>query len=93
MRVCHINNREQTHLQERRKNANKTYFMLQQSFKNKNISIIIMLKKGGWACCLFLKKYIQIPKIKTKEHNRQNISICIRHTDPNKDRLKANEDS
>ena len=29
----------QTHLQEKIKNANKTYFMLQNFFKNKNISI------------------------------------------------------
>ena len=31
-------NNHRTHLQERIKNANKTYFMLQKFFKNKNIS-------------------------------------------------------
>jgi hypothetical protein len=31
-------NNNQTHLQERIKNANKTYFMLQIIFKNKNTS-------------------------------------------------------
>jgi hypothetical protein len=31
-------NNHQIHLQERIKNANKTYFMLQNFFKNKNIS-------------------------------------------------------
>jgi hypothetical protein len=30
-------NNHQTHLQENIKNANKTYFMLQNIFKNKNI--------------------------------------------------------
>jgi len=30
-------NNNQTHLQQRIKNANKTYFMLQTFFKNKNI--------------------------------------------------------
>jgi len=31
-------NNHQIYLQERIKNANKTYFMLQKVFKNKNIS-------------------------------------------------------
>jgi hypothetical protein len=61
----------QIHLQERIKNANKTYFMLQHFFKNKNT---------------------QKTKIDTKEHNnRQNINICIRNFDTNKEREKAIE--
>jgi DNA replication protein DnaD len=35
--ILHEDNNHQTHLQERIKNANKTYFMLQKFFKNKNI--------------------------------------------------------
>jgi len=49
------------------KRSNKTYFMLQKFFRNKNIS-----KKT---------------KIKAKEHNnRQNVNMCIRILDTNKDR-------
>ena len=36
--ILNADNNHQTHLQERMKNANKTYFMLQNFFKNKNIS-------------------------------------------------------
>ena len=36
--TLHEDNSYQIHLQERIKNANKTYFMLQKFFKNKNIS-------------------------------------------------------
>ena len=36
--ILHEDNNHQIHLQERIKNANKTYFMLQKFFKNKNIS-------------------------------------------------------
>jgi len=36
--ILHEDNNYQIHLQERIKNANKTYFMLQKFFKNKNIS-------------------------------------------------------
>ena len=35
--IINADNNHQTHLQERIKNANKTYFMLQNFFKNKNI--------------------------------------------------------
>jgi len=50
-------------LQETIKNANKTYFMLQKCFKNKNISKKLKLRL----------KNTTIDKIKTKEHNnRQN---------------------
>jgi hypothetical protein len=35
--ILHEDNKHQTHLQERIKNANKTYYMLQKFFKNKNI--------------------------------------------------------
>ena len=35
--ILHEDNNHQIHLQERIKNANKTYFMLQKFFKNKNI--------------------------------------------------------
>ena len=65
--ILNEDNNNQVGLQERIKNANKTYFMLQKVFKNKNIS----------------KKL----KIKTKEHNnRQNVNICIRNLDTNKER-------
>ena len=37
-------NNYQTDLQERIKNANKTYFMLQKFFKNKNISKKLKLR-------------------------------------------------
>jgi len=37
-------NNNQTDLQERIKNANKTYFMLQKFFKNKNISKKLKLR-------------------------------------------------
>jgi hypothetical protein len=57
-------NNNQIDLQERIKNANKTYFMLQNFFKN---------------------------KIKIKEHNnRQNVNICIRHLETNRDRKQMN---
>ena len=36
--ILHEDNSHQIHLQETIKNANKTYFMLQKFFKNKNIS-------------------------------------------------------
>jgi hypothetical protein len=36
--ILNEDNNNQTELQERIKNANKTYFMLQKFFKNKNIS-------------------------------------------------------
>ena len=36
--ILNADNNSQTHLEERIKNANKTYFMLQNFFKNKNIS-------------------------------------------------------
>ena len=36
--ILNADNNHQTHLQERIKNANITYFMLQNFFKNKNIS-------------------------------------------------------
>jgi hypothetical protein len=36
--TLHGDNNHQIHLQERIKNASKTYFMLQNFFKNKNIS-------------------------------------------------------
>ena len=36
--ILNADNNPQTHLQERIKNANKTYFMLQNFFKNKNVS-------------------------------------------------------
>ena len=35
--ILNADNNPQTHLQERIKNANETYFMLQNFFKNKNI--------------------------------------------------------
>jgi hypothetical protein len=51
---------------KRIKNANKTYFMLQKFFKNKNI---------------------KETKIESKEHNsRQNVNICIRNLDTNRDK-------
>jgi hypothetical protein len=36
--ILNEHNNSQIHLQERIKNANKTYFMLQNFFRNKNIS-------------------------------------------------------
>jgi hypothetical protein len=61
------------HLQEIIKNASKTHFMLQNLFRNKNISK-------------------NISKKDTKEHNnRQNINICIRNLNTNKERKKATE--
>jgi len=36
--ILNEDNNNQTDLQERIKNANKTYFMLQKFFKNRNIS-------------------------------------------------------
>jgi hypothetical protein len=36
--ILHEDNNHQIHLQERTKNANKTSFMLQNFFKNKNTS-------------------------------------------------------
>jgi len=36
--ILNENNNNQVDLQERIKNANKTYFMLQTFFKNKNVS-------------------------------------------------------
>jgi len=42
--IFNVYNNNQTDLQERIKNANKTYFMLQNFFKNKNISKKLKLK-------------------------------------------------
>jgi len=42
--VLNEDNNNQTDLQERIKNANKTYFMLQKFFKNKNISKKLKLR-------------------------------------------------
>jgi hypothetical protein len=42
--ILNENNSNQTDLQERTKNANKTYFMLQKFFKNKNISKRLKLR-------------------------------------------------
>ena len=44
--ILNEDNNHQTHLQERMKNANKKYFMLQNFFKNKNICF--------WLSCLCL---------------------------------------
>jgi hypothetical protein len=60
-------NNHQKGLKERIKNANKSYFMLQKCFLNKNI--------------------YNKTKIDTTEHNnRQNVNICIRNLDANKER-------
>jgi hypothetical protein len=64
--ILNEDNSNQIDLQERIKNANKTYFMLQQFFKNKNVSKKLKLKK--------------------EHNNRQNINICIRNLDTNKER-------
>ena len=65
--ILNEDNNNQKDLQERINKANKTHFMLQKFFKNKNIN--------------------KETKIKTKEHNnRQNINICIRNLDTNKER-------
>ena len=67
MRIDVISIYRRVLVQERIKNANKTYFMLQKNFLNKNMS----------------KKL----KIKTNEHNNtQNVNICIRNWDTNKER-------
>jgi len=42
--ILNEDNNNQIDLQERRNNANKTYFMLQQFFKDKNISKKLKLK-------------------------------------------------
>jgi len=42
--ILNEDNNNQTDLQERIKNANKTYFMLQKFFKNKNISKKLKLR-------------------------------------------------
>ena len=42
--ILNEDNNKQIHLQERIKNANKTYFMLQNFFKNKNISKKLQLR-------------------------------------------------
>jgi hypothetical protein len=42
--ILHEDNNHQIHLQERIKNANKTYFMLQKFFKSKNTSKKLILK-------------------------------------------------
>ena len=65
--ILNVGNNHQTHLQERIKNVNKTYFMLQNFLKNKNI-----FKKLK----LILKHTII----------DENINICIRNLDPNKER-------
>jgi hypothetical protein len=57
-------NSHQIDLQERIKNSNKTYFMLQKNIKNKNIS----------------------EKLKLRLKNRQNVNICVRNLDTNKER-------
>jgi hypothetical protein len=57
----------QIDLQERIKNANETYFMLQKFFQK--------------------QKHIKETKINTQElNNRQNVNICIRNLDTNKER-------
>jgi len=64
--ILNEDNSDHIDLQERIKNAKKTYFMLQKFFKN--------------------KKHIEETKIETKEHNnRQNVNICIRNLDTNKE--------
>ena len=42
--ILNEGNNNQIDLQERIKNANKTYFMLQKSFKNKSISKKLKLR-------------------------------------------------
>jgi hypothetical protein len=42
--ILNDDNNNQIDLQERRKNANKTHFMLQKFFKNKNISKKLKLR-------------------------------------------------
>jgi hypothetical protein len=42
--TLHEDKNNQTDLQERIKNVNKTYFMLQKLFKNKNISKTLKLR-------------------------------------------------
>jgi len=51
-----------------------------------------MLTKHILCCKNFLKiKKIKETKIKTKEHNnRQNVNICIRNLDTNKEREQLN---
>ena len=44
--ILNADNNSQTHLQERIKNANKTYFTLQNFFKNKNISKLKLILKN-----------------------------------------------
>jgi len=52
-----------------------------------------MLTKHILCYGIFLKiKHIKETKIKPKEHNnRQNVNICIRNWDTNKERQKAVE--
>ena len=65
--ILNKDNNNQIDLQERIRNANKTYFMIQIFF--------------------FKLKHINETKIKTKGHNnRQNVNICIRNLDTNKER-------
>ena len=45
--ILNENNNNQIDLQERIKNANRTYFMLQNFFKNKNISKKLKLRLGN----------------------------------------------
>ena len=62
--ILNEHNNNQIHLQQRIKNVNKTYFILQKFFK-----------------------HMKETTIKTKEHNnRQNVNICIRKVDTNKER-------
>jgi len=54
--ILNGDNNNEIDLQERIKNANKTYFVLQKMFKNKNISKKLKLRQKN-------------KTIKTKKHN------------------------
>jgi hypothetical protein len=63
----------QTHLQERIKNANKTYFMLQNFFKNKNTPIkpkLILRNTIIYKTLTYASETLTLPKI---DRNKLNI--------------------
>jgi len=78
--ILNEDNNNQIDLQERIKNDNKTYFMLQQLLKNKNMSKKLKLR---------LKNTTD--RQTDRQTGRQKGSRCSRNWDTNRERQKAIE--
>ena len=71
--ILNEDNNNQTDLQERMKNANNTYFMLQKFFKNKNISEKLKLRLKNTIIDTLLTYASETWTLKKRERKQLNI--------------------